>query len=208
MKNNKITTLLSPILFFVLGIILFTNPDTVVKFISYILGGILILVGLYKCVNYYIHDKKLQVVNRNEMAFGITAIILGLLFIFLANAIEFLIRVCFGVYMLFIGINKMLQTVYTTDRSTKFYSLIVVGLIFIAGGMYTILDANLALQIIGLFMIIYGILDFISYFLNRSKEEVKEEIEEVQKIITNDDVLEAEVVEEKEETKPKRKSKK
>ena len=201
-KNNS---LLTPIIFLVIGVILFTDPDSVVKFISYILGGLLIIVGVYRCANYYIQDKRLGVVNNNELAFGITAFILGLLFIVLASAIEFLIRIFFGVYLILIGISKVYQTFFTTDRSSKFYALIVVGIIFLIGGVYTIIESNITLSIIGLFMIIYGVVDFISYFVYQDKGDntpVKEA--EVVKEITSEE----EVIEPKKENKKNKKSKK
>ncbi len=195
MKKNS-NNLINAIIFFVLGVVLFSNPDAVVKVTSYILGGILILVGIYKCVNYYIQDKRLGVVNRNEIAFGITAVVLGLIFIVLASAIEFLIRVVFGAWMILEGLSKIFNTFYTTDRTSKFYALIVVGIIFVAAGIYTIVSANLALQIIGLFMIIYSIIDFISYFVYKDEKNSKNEDKVVEtELLTKEDVIEAEVVE-------------
>lgn len=211
MKDMKKNSLLSSIIFFVLGIILFTRPDALVKFISYLFGGVLIVVGLYKSANYYIQDKRLGVVNRNEIAFGITAIVLGVIFIVLASAIEFLIRIVFGFWMILEGITKITNTFYTTDRSSKFYALMVTGFIFAAAGVYTIASSNLALKVIGLFMIIYGVMDFATYFINVEKSDVssniKEEIVKEISTMTNDEeVKEAEIVEE-EKSKKKTKSK-
>lgn len=204
-KNNS---LLTPIVFLVIGVILFTDPDSMVKFISYILGGLLIIVGVYRCANYYIQDKRMGVVNNNELAFGITAFILGLLFIVLASAIEFLIRVFFGVYLILIGISKVYQTFFTTDRSSKFYALIVVGLIFLAGGVYTIIESNITLSIIGLFMIIYGVVDFISYFVYQGKGNSNpvKEAEIVKEITSEDEIEETKKVNKKD--KKSKKSKK
>ena len=202
-KNNS---LLTSIVFLVIGVILFTDPDSMVKFISYIFGGLLIIVGVYRCANYYIQDKRMGVVNNNELAFGITAFILGLLFIVLASAIEFLIRIFFGVYLILIGINKVYQTFFTTDRSSKFYALIVVCIIFLIGGVYTIVESNITLSLIGLFMIIYGVVDFISYFVYQDKSgnnKIKEA--EVVKEITSEEEI---VEEHKKENKKNKKSKK
>lgn len=191
-KNSKIS-LVSAILFFVLGIVIFVNPDILVKTISYGLGGILILIGIYRSVSYYIQDKNLGIVNRNEIAFGITAIILGVVFIFLADAIELLIRFVVGGWLLIVGLNKIAKTFYTTDRDSKFYSLIVIGLILIGIGLYIILVSNLALSIIGLFMMIYGVIDFISYFVYKSGKEIIEEVV--------DEIETKEVIKEKEDKK-------
>ena len=204
MKNSKVT-LISSIIFFGLGLIIFLHPEIFVKTISFGLGGLLILIGIYKSVNYYIQDKRLGIVNRNEIAFGITAIVLGVIFMFLASAIELLLRFIIGGWLIIIGISKIMQTFFTTDRSSKFYALIVVGVLLISIGLYIVLVSNLALSIIGLFMMIYGIIDFISYFVYRvQKEIIEEEIKEekVKEVIehkkTKDEIIvEAEFEEKK-----------
>ncbi len=211
MKKNY-SDLLSSVLFFILGLILFTNPNAVVKFISYVLGGILIVVGLYKSVNYYIQDKRLGVVNRNEIAFGITAIVLGIIFIVLASAIEFLIRVVFGAWMIIEGLNKISRTFYTTDRTSKFYTLLVIGIVFIGAGIYVVMSSNLVLQIIGLFMVIYAIIDLVSFFIYNKNVKIKEDDEEENvkelNVIVQDNVVEAEVTEKKKKTKKEKTDKK
>ncbi len=216
MKNNKIS-LVSGLVFFVLGIIIFLNPELLVKTISYGLGGLLILIGIYKTVNYYIQDKRLGIVNRNEIAFGITAIILGIVFIFLADAIELLLRFIVGGWLVIAGLNKIVSTFYTTERNSKFYSLLIVGIILICIGLYIILISNLALSIIGLFMMLYGITDFISYFvyknnvvnndldnlLNDNKDS--KEVKESKKNNKEEVVIETEFIEKKKSNKKSKK---
>lgn len=184
MKKKDKVSLLSGIIFFVLGLIIFLNPYIVVTFVSYALGAFLIALGIYKTTNYCIQDKRYGIVNKNEIAFGISAIILGILFIFLAGAIELLLRFIVGFWLIISGINKIIITFYTNERNSKFYTLIVVGCILILTGVYIILVSNLALSIIGLFMMIYGIIDFISYFITPDNEVMKkskkEKIEEVE----------------------------
>ena len=208
-KDNKVS-LISGIAFFVLGIVIFLNPDLLVKTISYGLGGLLILIGIYKCANYYIQDKRLGIVNRNEMAFGITAIILGVLFIFLAGAIELLIRFIVGGWLVIAGLNKIISTFYTISRDSKVYALLVVGVILIGIGLYIILVSNLALSIIGLFMMVYGIIDFISYFVYKNKEEnftneVLEEFAEESSVKEKKEIIIETEFEEKKDNKKKSK---
>ncbi len=189
MKVRKVS-LISGIAFLVLGIVIFLNPDIVVKVISYGIGGLLILIGIYKSVNYYIQDKRLKVVNKNELAFGITAIVLGIVFIFLASAIELLLRFIVGGWVIIAGINKIMATFYTTDRTSKFYSLIIVGLILIGIGLYIVIVSNLALSIIGLFMMLYGVIDVVSFFVYKEKDKEYDDVK-THKI----SVIEAEVEE-------------
>lgn len=211
MRNNSKTSLISGLVFFILGIVIFLHPDTIVKFASYCLGGLLIGLGLYKMANYYIQDKRLGVVNRNEMAFGITAVVLGVLFIFLAGTLELLLRFIVGGWLVVAGLGKIGTTFYTTDRDSKFYALIVVGVIYIGIGLYIILVSNLALSIVGLFMMIYGLTDFISYFVYRKKEEMADEErkEEIVEEITHNKKNKEEIIIETEfEEKESKKTKK
>ena len=53
MKKTGWTSLLSSIVFAILGIILITNPEGTVKFVSAILGIMFILAGAYKIISYY-----------------------------------------------------------------------------------------------------------------------------------------------------------
>lgn len=204
MKKSGKFSLVSPIMFFVLGLIIFLYPDTLVKFVSYGSGAILIGLGIYKMLNYYIQDKRLGVVNRNEMAFGITAVVLGVIFIFLANAIELLLRFIVGGWLIIRGLSKIFKTFFTTSRDSKFYALIIVGVILIGIGLYIVLVSNLALSIIGLFMMIYGLIDFISYFVYKEKIEEPNYVREDKLLVSektnkkdDDDVIEVEFVEKK-----------
>lgn len=199
LKNNSNKfSLISGLVFFIFGLIVFINPDVLVKIVSYGIGGFLILIGLYKCINYYIHDKQLGVVNRHELAFGITAIILGILFIFLAGVFEFLLRLIVGGWLVTMGISKIFKTFFTTERNYKFYSLIVIGALLIIIGLYIILVANIALSIIGLFMMLYGLIDFISFFVYREKDQTINDDFKTEKTKKLPDVYEVEF-EEKEE---------
>ena len=200
MKKSENISLINSLLFFGIGLILFLNPNVVIKFISYCIGGVLLLVGAYKITNYYIQDKRLGVVNRNEMAFGITAVILGVVFIFL--------RFIVGGYLIISGLGKIMQTFYTTDRSSKFYALIVVGLIFIGAGLYTVIKANLPLSIIGLFMLVYGVINFVSYFVYKDKDNAIVKENQKEENVKEEKVIETELIEEKEESQTKKKESK
>lgn len=193
MKKNDKNSLLTGIGFFVIGLFIFLNPDILVKLVSYGLGGILIALGLYKIANYYIQDKRFGIVNHHEIAFGITALVLGVVFIFLADAIALLLRLVVGIWLIIAGLGKIAKTFYTTSRDAKFVALIVVGVILIGIGLYIVLVSSLHLAIIGLFMMIYGLTDFISYFVYKEK---KEEVIEETSLVNNSENNDKEIIEE------------
>lgn len=194
MKDGRKITLLSSIVFFILGMIIFVKPEMVVKVISYVIGGGLILVGVYSTISYIVNDRKLKVVNYNEIMFGITAIILGLLFILLAGAIELLLRIVVGVWVIMSGISRIYTSMIYPVKDARFYSLIIVGIILIGLGFYIVFYSNLAISIIGLFMMLYGLIDFISYFVYKNAS-----LEVNKKINSKEDIKEAEIVKDSEE---------
>ncbi len=214
MEKRKMSFVTS-LLFIIIGIIIFINPDIVVKFTSYVLGGIFLLVGIYKCINYYIKDKNLKVVNYNELAFGVVSIVLGLLFILLAGTIELLIRICIGIWLIMQGIGYIMRTFYTTSRDKKFVAMIITGLIFIGAGLYIVLVNNLVLSTIGLFMAIYGVIDLVGFFVykdsrvNKPKDEEIKEVEIIESKDKDENIEEVELeVKETKKKKTKKGSKK
>ncbi len=207
MKKEKMSFITS-LLFVIIGIIIFIKPDVVVKFTSYLFGGVFLLVGIYKCINYYIKDKNLKVVNYNELAFGIVSIVLGLLFILLAGTIELLIRICMGIWLILQGVGYIMRTFYTNSRDKKFVAMIITGLIFIGAGLYIVLVNNLVLSTIGLLMAIYGVIEFVGCFIYRDSNinsNKNNELREVEVIEEKDNDEKIEEVElEVKETKKKK----
>ncbi len=208
MKNQSALSLLGSIVFLIFGIILFVEPDGVVKLMSNLFGIALIAMGTYRTVNYLIQNKRLQVVNYNEIAFGITAIVLGVVLIFLSESIAFLLRVIVGIWVIVAGVSKIMQTFYTNDRSSKFYALLIMGIALVGIGLYIVLESNLALSIIGLFMVLYAIIDIVSYFMYAHDiNEIKKEVEKAEQFIEHE-IMEGEAVEKEEVKEKPKKSKK
>ena len=99
------------------------------------------------------------------------------------------------------GVSKIMQTFYTTDRSSKFYALLIMGIALVGIGLYIVLESNLALSIIGLFMVLYAIIDIVSYFMYAHDiNELKKEVEKAEKFIEHE-IIEGEAVEKEEPKK-------
>ena len=154
-------------MFFILGAIMFTKPNAIILFISYVIGGILIIIGTFNCIKNYLDIKKDNSISSKEMILGIILIIIGLVFIFLADVIETLVRFVIGGWILFTGINRLINTLQITNNKKKLISQLILSLLIIGIAMYTILKSNLAFKTIGLVIIIYSIIEIIGYILNK-----------------------------------------
>lgn len=198
-KNySSVVSLIISILFFILGAVMFTNPDAIVLFISYVIGGLIILIGTFKCIKNYLDVKKDNSTSSNGMIVGITLIVIGLVFIFLASVIEALVRLVIGGWILFSGIIRLVNALSIKKKDINFWVLLGISIILICGGLYTILETNLAFKAIGLILMIYSVVEIFGYVFN------KKEIGEV--IITKEKeekIEEAVLIENEVETKKK-----
>ena len=205
---NNNSSLVSAILFFILGAIMFTNPDTMVIVISRILGGILILFGLYSCIKNYILVRQNTQVSAIPMVAGIFCMAIGSVFFFAAGFVEAMVRFVIGGWILLSGIMRFANAMQIDKKNNpKFFSLLIISLLLILAGLYTILEANLAFQTIGILLMIYAGLEIFGWLTNKSvvKETMTKE-EKKKKRSKNKDVVDAVII--KDDTDEKKNSKK
>ena len=188
------SSIIISILFFLLGLILFIDFNKVINFVSYVLGTIIIALGVYKLWSYYRKKLNNDLTDYNEFGFGVVDLILGILIIVLAEAFTTILRFFVGGYILLAGINRFVQTMSNNElKRNKFVSLLLMSIIVIGLGVYTILNKN-SLDIIGLLIMIYSVIEIIESIMFRTSNK-KEEI--------NNEVIEVEVVEKKKNSKKK-----
>lgn len=190
------SSIIISILFFLLGLILFIDFNKVINFVSYVLGTIIIALGVYKLWSYYRKKLNNDLTDYNEFGFGVVDLILGILIIVLAEAFTTILRFFVGGYILLAGINRFVQTMSNNElKRNKFISLLLMSIIVIGLGVYTILNKN-SLDIIGLLIMIYSVIEIIESIMFRTSNK-KEEI--------NNEVIEVEVVEKKKAKNSKKK---
>ena len=196
-KYSNLFGLLSSILFLILGAVMYTNPKEVVIVTTYVFGGLLAIVGLFKCIKNYLDVKKDNYTSSTEMVVGLVLVILGIICIFLAGVVEAFIRLIIGGWIIYSGIIRLINTFNLDRRYSKFWVSLIVALLLIASGLYTILKSNLAFQAIGIVLMIYSVLEIIGYIFsrkdtktgnNKKREKIIDaEIVEVKKIKTKKD---------------------
>ncbi len=167
-KKDK-SSVISSVLFLILGICLFINPTEMVKFITYIIGVIFVVYGSIKLYNYY---KFKESISNIQLTLGITAIVLGLIIMFCNGVIEYVIRLVMGGFILANGINKLIVSINSKEYNKKWTVLLIISIILILGGLYMILKSNIVLSTVGLVLIIYSTVDIISYILYPKNKDI------------------------------------
>ena len=191
----KQSSLLSSILFFILGAILFTKADEVISVVSIIIGVILAIVGIVSLTYYYFKAKQ-QIYMKRNLIYGILSLLIAVIFIFFANIVEHFIRYIVGAWILFSGIMRLINVLSMHNKNTKFFPLLLVSIALIGLGVITIINGDIIPQTVGILMMVYSAIEIVGYIFYTKDKQEKEE-----------DGVTSIIVPDKEETKPDKKAK-
>ncbi len=204
-ETNK--SLISSILFLIFGALIFAYPNQVVTTASMIFGGILMFYGLILVIKNYYETKQDSNNSSATLILGIFLLVVGLLFIVLASLISHILQYVLGAWILFTGIERLMIALSLGKDDNAFITQLIIACILLIAGLYTILRGHLEIQIIGIIMIIYSVLQIIGYLSNK-KDTVDKTVDIIKERIDTkdekDDIKEAKVVEEKPNKKKKK----
>ena len=172
------SSLLSSILFFILGAILFTSADKLLNVVSIIIGTIFATTGTISLIIYFIQSRKPNnIPKKGNLIYGIIAFIFAIIFIGFHNVVEQAIRFIVGGWILLTGIIRLINVLSMTKKDAKFWQLLLVSAALIFIGIYTIVIELFGLDIIGIIMMAYAGIEIIGYILY-SKDKPEQEPKE------------------------------
>lgn len=170
---SKQSSLISSILFFILGALVFTKASELARMISIIIGVILAVVGTV-LITYFYFTSKQQVYSKKSLILGIISIILAIVFIGFSDVVGHFVRFIVGAWILFSGIMRLIN-VLTMGKNTKFFPLLLVSILLIGLGIFTIIVEN-ELEIIGVLMMLYAAIEIVGFIFYTKDKQVKEEV--------------------------------
>lgn len=192
---NKIftTSILTSIVFIALGVFLLVRPGTTIRIISYTLGTIIILLGSISFGKYF--SGKTRGVDFN-LIYGSLCTIMGLVIILNPNALATLIPFILGFWIVINSIIKIQYSLNLREHNSNAYiSTLIIGILTLLWGLILVFNpfsgAIAITQMIGIFIIVYSILDLIeSTLLHRNikkfSKNVKKGVKKITKIIEED----------------------
>lgn len=166
------TPIISSIIIFILGAILFTNPEGIIKIVTYIAGGLFFFLGFIRFAN-YLGNKKKGVVIASDLNYAVIMMAMGILVVVLTNMIELGLRLIMGGFILYSGINRLSTSLKFKNLGlTTWKGHLIISIVIILLGLYIILKSNLLFSGIGLFMMFYSGLEMALYFLSNDNKNV------------------------------------
>lgn len=166
MKSLKWETVFTEILIILLGFILLFNPAATARTICYIIGMIIMAVGIIKIISYFLMSVE-NSFQKNSFVSGAILIIIGILFMVKVNIVISIIPYFMAIIVIISGLSK-LQGVFDIIRVKRngWFIPLVMALINIALGIFLLCNligaAKLMLRVVGACMIYSGVTGLIN----------------------------------------------
>lgn len=197
MERYLKSSILTSTLLFCLGILLIFESEVTVITISYVIGSILVAAGTFALIRYISVNKKGFDASELDLLYGIVTIILGILIITHPQAIASIIPIILGIAIIISSASKIQYAFNLKNNENELWkTTMVIAIISTICGIVLLFNpfagALLLMRIVGIFIVIYSILDIVSTYI------IKKNVEEF-KSIAREDFTEAEVIEVHEE---------
>lgn len=163
-------SIFSSIIFMLMGVLLYFNPEGIVKSVSILLGLFAFIFGISEIV-IYLKDKEL---GQNNFVTGLFAIIVGLLFIINTNIIATIVPIIIGICMVFIGARKLSMSLIFKEQNVRGWSyMFIIGVLTLIIAAIFIINpikgAFIATKMLGLIIIIYSVIGIIDSVVFKNK---------------------------------------
>ena len=157
------------IIFMILGIILITNPNGVVKVTLYIVGTLITLMGIFKLLLFYKsndNQKKDIISGGAFILFGMALILCVAVFF---DKVEVVLRLIASIYLLYVGIYRLIYA-FKAKGSKKPYFINALLIILIAILLAVI--PGMPLWAAGWFIVAYAVVEIIGFVFGRKNGPV------------------------------------
>lgn len=180
-KFNRVilNSWLTSVLFLLFGIFLLVKPKLANSLIGYVVGAFILFTGILSLISYFNSKNQLRFMGL-ELVYGIITIIAGILIIFNPLAITSFLTIGIGIWMIINACMKINRAMILKKYKEETWSIILcTGILVLICGLLLIFNpftsTMVVTQVIGVFIIIYAILDSLHWLLvkKRSKDIVE-----------------------------------
>ena len=173
-------SLVSSIFLLLLGLLLFFKSSETLVGISYLIGGILIALGVIAIIS-FLRNKTRDVFVQLNIVYGVVSIVAGIFLVTVPEFIGSIIPIVVGIAVIISSSFKLQQALVLKNLDNRYFlpSLIMAILCLICGVVILFnpfTSATVVTGIIGLFMIVYAVLDLVNSFILRKSSNISVEI--------------------------------
>ena len=158
LKKSTKQDILVSLIFIIFGIALIYNPSAVISVLSFVLGGIFIIMGILK-ISEYISTGKM---NNYLLAIAISLIIIGIIIMCSSKIILSAFGIIIGIWIIYTGIANLQTAIVWKEYTSRVWLLsIILSIVTIIAGIYVLINSGVIMNVIGIIILIYGIINII-----------------------------------------------
>lgn len=158
LKKSSWTDIIVSLLFVLFGIMLIARPESIMSMMSILLGAICIIMGVLKGIDYFASGKN----DNYLLAIAIVAILTGIIIMFCADIILSVFRILIAIWIIYSGIMNLQTTIIWKNYKSKLWLLtLLLSIVMIIGGIYILVNNGAVLQVVGVIVVSYGIIDIL-----------------------------------------------
>ncbi len=177
----------------ILGILLFLYSELTIVSISYVIGGLLVAIGVMALIK-FVNNLNKNIKNELDIIYGVGTVILGIIVISNPKAIASIIPFVLGIIII---INSSAKLEYSLelkkDNNELWKSTMIVAILTLTCGVFLVFNpfsgAEFLTKIVGGILFTYGILDLISSL------RIRKTFKTIQKVIEDNRIKDAEIIE-------------
>ncbi len=210
MKKYLKSSIVTSTILIILGILLVFQSETTIMMISYVIGGVLVAIGALALIRYVKNGDSPILRNELDIVYGIVTIIFGIIIIKNYQAIASIIPAVIGIAIIINSASKLNYAFQLkTDENNMWKTTMIISIISTIFGvilLFNPFEAALGImKVIGIFIIVYAILDLISTMAIKSS--VSKIYKAVEETITDAEVVGEDEDNEKSKSKKRKKRK-
>ena len=158
LKRSGWTDIVIALIFILFGIMLITKPEAIVSMIAILLGGICIVIGILRLIDFFYLKKQ----DNYLLAIAIVMIVTGIIVMFCADIILSVFRIIIAIWIIYSGIMNMQTAIVWKDFKSRLWLFtLILSIVMIIGGIYILVNTGAIIQTIGVIILVYGIIDII-----------------------------------------------
>lgn len=162
-RKMSLISIIFSLIFIVTGVFLLVKPETAINVVCYVLGIILVLWGVVSIIQFFSDKNSTNYLSLNFI-FGAFVFIFGIIILIKPTIVASIVPLLLGVWMVINGVTK-LSYALSIYKETKNLLSIIGSIFIIVFGITLIFNpfegAKGLVQIIGIALIVYSVLDLV-----------------------------------------------
>lgn len=160
-KRAGIISIITSIIFAILGFIMIKNPEGTINVISKVIGLTILLIGIEKIISYLLFNGNGDLFNY-DLIYGIIAIIIGVLIMVYSSVFANIVGIVIGIWIAYEAAIKMLLSLKLKNAGvSSWLVMLALSAITLLAGVFIVFNQSSIIVATGIVMIIYAVIDII-----------------------------------------------